>query len=55
MTDIVVRGISFNRVLLKTMSLSECKEMLKTIDYSIVKEAYYIANPKRKKIVKKSK
>jgi|TARA_R100000084_G_scaffold38927_1_gene15682 hypothetical protein len=55
MSDIVIRGISFNRVALKTMSLSECKEAMKTIDYSIVKEAYYIANPKKKKIVKKSK
>ena len=55
MSDIVVRGISFNRLALKGMSLSDCKNMLKSIDPEIVKEAYYIANPKKKKINKKSK
>tara|TARA_S200002703_G_scaffold90459_1_gene78018 strand:+ start:320 stop:481 length:162 start_codon:yes stop_codon:yes gene_type:complete len=53
MSDIVVREISFNRAFLKANSLSECKEVLKSIDIEIVREAYYLVNPKKKKISKK--
>ncbi|QDP50833.1 MAG: hypothetical protein Unbinned2903contig1001_23 [Prokaryotic dsDNA virus sp.] len=51
--DVVVRGITFNRAFLKANSLSECKEVLKSIDTDIVKEAYYLVNPKKRKLSKK--
>ena len=53
MSDIVVRGYSFNREFLKANSLSECKDTFRNIDLEIVKEAYYKVNTKRKKINKK--